>query len=491
MNFIFKDFKSNVIENNFLIITTDKFNKDDLNKLTKDLLDHNIDNYLKNENYTGSLNQKLSIPTGKNKIKKITFFGVGNNKKFNEKILKEAGAKLFDLVNQKSQNKVSIYFDTNIKAEERALVLFGFKIRSFIFNKYITKKKEENTCYIEEVTFLSNQPTQDENAYIKYIHLAEGVALSKNLISEPPNYLYPETFAQRCIELEKFGLKVEVLTSKEMQQLGMGALLGVAQGSTKEARLVVMKWNGSSKREQPLAFVGKGVTFDTGGLSLKPANFMKGMKYDMAGAGVVTGLMKTLALRKAKINAIGVIGLVENMPDGNAQRPEDIVTSMSGQTIEVLNTDAEGRLVLADALWYTQEKYTPKLIIDLATLTGAIIITLADKYAGLFSNNDKLSTQLTKAGIQTDEKLWRFPLSEEYDKMIDSKIADMQNISNGHGAGSITAAQFLQRFIKNNTPWAHIDIAGVDNLQDSPLHKSGATAFGVQLLNKFIEDNYE
>jgi leucyl aminopeptidase len=299
-------------------------------------------------------------------------------------------------------------------------------------------------------------------------------------------------FARRCKELKKVGLKVEILDKEEMQALGMNALLGVAQGSRAEPKLAIMRWEGGKKGAKPIAFVGKGVTFDTGGLSLKPAAAMIGMKYDMGGAAVVTGLMKTLALRNAKVNVVGVIGLVENMPDGNAQRPEDVIKSMSGQTIEILNTDAEGRLVLADALWYTQSMYKPELMIDLATLTGAIVVALANQYAGLFSNNDSISNKLYEAGIKTGEKVWRFPLDKEYDKMVDSKIADMQNIGSARGgAGSITAAQFLQRFV-NDVPWAHLDIAGVTTTdKHTEISQIGATGFGVRLLNQFVQDNYE
>ena len=272
----------------------------------------------------------------------------------------------------------------------------------------------------------------------------------------------------------------------------MGALLGVGQGSIRESQLVIMEYNGGNEKDAPVAFVGKGVTFDTGGISIKPAAGMEDMKYDMGGSAAVVGTMMALAGRKAKVNAVGVIGLVENMPGGNAQRPSDVVNTMSGQTVEVLNTDAEGRLVLADALWYTQVKHKPKLVVNLATLTGAIVIALGEEYAGLFSNNDNLSNKLTKAGTATGERLWRFPMGDEYDKMIDSQIADIQNISAGRGAGSITAAQFLKRFIKDNTPWAHLDIAGVAwTKKDQDICPKGATAFGVRLLDKFVAENYE
>jgi leucyl aminopeptidase len=284
---------------------------------------------------------------------------------------------------------------------------------------------------------------------------------------------------------------VQILGEAEMKKLGMGALLGVGQGSERESKLVVLRWNGGKKGDAPIAFVGKGVTFDTGGISIKPAGGMEEMKWDMGGAGVVIGLMKALAGRKAKVNVVCVAGCVENMPDGNAQRPGDVVTSMSGQTIEVLNTDAEGRLVLADALWYTKEKFKPKFMVNLATLTGAIIVALGTSRAGLFSNNDKLAEQLFKTGEKTGEELWRLPLADVYDKQINSDIADMQNIGKDREAGSITAAQFLQRFV-GDTPWAHLDIAGTAwSKKDSPIAVKGATAYGVRLLNELVADFYE
>jgi leucyl aminopeptidase len=304
--------------------------------------------------------------------------------------------------------------------------------------------------------------------------------------------IYPDSYAKECKKhLEKLGVKVEVLGEAQMKKLGMGSLLGVGQGSRKESKLVVMHWMGGKKTDKPVAFVGKGVTFDTGGISIKPSANMGDMKYDMGGSGTVVGLMKALAGRKAKANVIGVIGLVENMPDGDAIRPGDVLTSMSGQTIEVLNTDAEGRLVLADALWYTQDRFKPKFMIDLATLTGAIVVTLGDTRAGLFSNNDDLCEQLNKAAEATNENLWRLPMGEEYDKQINSEIADMQNIGTERQAGSITAAQFLQRFV-NDVPWAHLDIAGVAwDGKGKTTGPKGATAYGVRLLDNLVAENYE
>ena len=326
----------------------------------------------------------------------------------------------------------------------------------------------------------------------KYESLIQGIGLTKDLVSEPGNILHPDEYAKRISQLKKIGLKVNVYDQKKLKKLGMNALLGVGQGSIRGSYLVTIEWNGLKSNKKPLAFVGKGVCFDTGGISLKPAKFMEDMTYDMAGSAVVVGLMKNLALRKAKINAVGVVGLVENMPGGNAQRPGDIVKSYSGKTIEVLNTDAEGRLVLADALTYTEKKFKPQFIIDLATLTGAIIVSLGSEFAGLFSNNDKLSKQIYESGIKVGEKVWRMPLHKNYDKLMNSKNADMQNINYIGGAGSTTAAQFLQRFILDKTPWAHLDIAGMAfSKYGGALNSGGATGFGVRLLNQLIEDNYE
>ena len=324
--------------------------------------------------------------------------------------------------------------------------------------------------------------------------IADGVFFTRDLVSEPPNVIYPETLAEACKSLKKLGIRVDVLDEKQMKKLGMGALLGVGQGSVQPPRLVTMSWHGnpSANDKRPIAFVGKGVTFDTGGISIKPAGGMEDMKWDMAGAGAVIGAMMAIAGRKAKANVVGVVGLVENMPSGNAQRPGDVVKTMSGQTVEVLNTDAEGRLVLADAMWYAQEKFNPRCVVDLATLTGAIILSLGHEYAGIFSNDDKLSEQLTKAGKEVEEQLWRFPMGEAYDKEIDRPVADIKNIGSGRDAGSITAAQFLQRFIKKGTPWAHLDIAGMAwQGKDKPLGPKGATAFGVRLLDRLIADQFE
>ncbi len=366
--------------------------------------------------------------------------------------------------------------------------LHGLKLKSYEFNLYKSKKKEN----IFKITLIGKQSALSLKNKLKFKALEEGTFFTRDLVSEPGNILHPDEYAKRLLKLKKYGLKVTVYDQKKLKKLGLNALLGVGQGSIRGSYLVTVEWKGSKSKSKTLAFVGKGVCFDTGGYSLKPARFMEDMTYDMAGSAAVVGLMKTLALRKAKINAVGVVGLVENMVSGNAQRPGDIVKSYSGKTIEVLNTDAEGRLVLADALTFTEKKFKPELMVDLATLTGAIIVSLGSEYAGLFSNDDKLSKQLLDAGERVDEKLWRMPLHKNFDKLMDSKNADMQNINYVGGAGSTTAAQFLQRFILNKTSWAHLDIAGMAfSKYGGALNSGGATGYGVRLLNQFIEDNYE
>ncbi|MGN6516171.1 MAG: leucyl aminopeptidase [Rhizomicrobium sp.] len=369
----------------------------------------------------------------------------------------------------------------------------GAKLRGYGFNHYRTKARDEYDSTIKTVTVGTRDAAGAKKAWVAADAVAEGVYLARDLVNEPPNVLYPAEFARRAKSLTKLGLKVEVLGEAEMKKLGMGSLLGVGQGSERESQLVVMRWNGArNKNEAPVAFVGKGVCFDSGGLSLKPGASMMGMKGDMGGAAAVTGTMRALAARKARVNAVGVIGLVENMPDGKAQRPDDVVKSMSGQTIEVLNTDAEGRLVLADALTYTQQKFKPKFVIDLATLTGAIMIALGADHAGLFSNNDQLSARIAEAGAEVGEKVWRLPLSEAYDKLLKSKIADMKNIGGPH-AGSITAAQFLQRFVEKGQAWAHLDIAGVawQDGEQKPLSPGWGVGWGVRVLDRLVADHYE
>ncbi len=483
--------------------------------LKKNLIDKQIKNYVLfcDENYRIYGLSKLSavlqrrelnqlILSNKQKNKKFLLFNINPNqkiilikieKKINQTDVEKIGAEFFDYIKSNSLFETTI-FEQNIYDPSETNKYFlddflhGVQLKSYGFLKYKSKNKND----IFQITVSFRKKLQNFNKDKRYNSLIEGTNYTKDLVSEPGNVLHPDEYAKRLKQLKKFGLKITVYDKKKLKKMGMNALLGVGQGSIRGSYLVVLEWKGLKSKKKPLAFVGKGVCFDTGGISLKPAKFMEDMTYDMAGSAVVVGLMKNLALRKAKINAVGVVGLVENMPGGNAQRPGDIVKSYSGKTIEVLNTDAEGRLVLADALTFTENKYKPQFIIDLATLTGAIIVSLGSEYAGLFSNNDKLSKQLFDAGKKVDEKVWRMPLSKNYDKLINSKNADMQNINYIGGAGSITAAQFLQRFILKNTPWAHLDIAGMAfSKYGGALSSWGATGFGVRLLNKLIEDNYE
>lgn len=378
-------------------------------------------------------------------------------------------------------------------AELAAEFALGLRLRGYKFEKYKSKKPDADENHAEpmNVTMALDHAAAARDAHQAREAVAEGVEIARTLVNEPPNVIYPESFAEKASQLAKLGVEIEILDEKAMTKLGMGALLGVGQGSKRESRLVAMRWKGAkSKKAAPIAIVGKGVCFDSGGISIKPAAGMEDMKGDMAGAACVVGLMHALARRKAKVNAIGVIGLVENMPDGAAYRPGDILTSMSGQTIEVINTDAEGRLVLADALWWTKENAKPRLIIDLATLTGAIMVALGHEHAGLFSNDDELAGRLIAAGTATGETVWRMPIGSAYDKMIDSKFADMKNTGGRH-AGAVTAAQFLKRFV-GETPWAHLDIAGTGmGPPASEINTSWGPGWGVRLLDRLVTDYYQ
>jgi leucyl aminopeptidase len=380
------------------------------------------------------------------------------------------------------------------KAESGAHAAMGARLAAYRFDTYRTKLKPEQKPTLTSVEISMDGPAAAKARAEKDAAIVEGVFFARDLVSEPPNVLYPESFAERLRDLETIGVEVDILEPAAMERLGMGALLGVAQGSSRPARLVAMRWNGGSKGAKPVALVGKGVTFDTGGISIKPAAGMDEMKGDMGGAAAVAGAMKAVALRKAKANVVGVVALVENMPGANAQRPGDIVNTMSGQTIEVLNTDAEGRLILADAVWYAQDKYEPAAVIDLATLTGAVIVALGHEHAGMYANDEDLAHAITVAGQTEGELVWRMPLGAGYDKMIDSPNADMKNISGKPAAGSIVGAQFIKRFVKDGTPWAHIDIAGTawkPGPYEDPLSPAWATGFGVRLLNRLIQNRYE
>jgi leucyl aminopeptidase len=378
-----------------------------------------------------------------------------------------------------------------MKPDQVAELALGIRLRAYAFDRYKTKRKDDEEPAKEvKVTIAVATPAGVEKAFAPRDAVANGVVLARDLVNEPANVLYPEEFARRAGNLKKLGVVVDVLDVAAMKKLAMNALLGVGQGSAHESRLVIMRWNGGKKDGDPVAFIGKGVCFDTGGISIKPAGSMEDMKGDMAGAACVVGLLQALAERKARVNAVGAIGLVENMPDGKSQRPGDIVTTMSGQTIEIINTDAEGRLVLADVLHYVNTRFKPKFMVDLATLTGAIVVALGHEHAGLFANDNKLAERLLKAGAATGERLWRMPLGAEYDKKIDSKFADMKN-TGGRDGGSITAAQLLQRFV-DKTPWAHLDIAGTGmGSPQTDINKSWASGFGVRLLDRLVADHYE
>lgn len=432
------------------------------------------------------------------KLDRVVVAGIGRASELDGGRMEKIGAGVAKKLLTSGEKTVSVVVDGDIDGlkptpeDLAAHFAFGFKMRSYRFDRYLTKEPANKKISVTSLAMMAPSPGKAEGVFVPLDAVADGIAMARDLMFEPGNVIYPESYAKEVQKLEKTGLKIEVLNEKDMRKLGMHALLGVGQGSANESRFVIMEWNGADdQKADPVAFVGKGVTFDTGGISLKPGPGMEDMKYDMGGSATVVGLMRALATRKARVNAVGVIGLVENMPSHKAQRPGDIVKSMSGQTIEILNTDAEGRLVLADALWYTQERYKPKFMIDLATLTGAIIIALGHEFAGLFSNNDTLAKRLTQAGDEIGEPVWRLPLTETFDKAIDSKVADMKNIGSGRDAGSITAAQFLQRFT-NKVPWAHIDMAGTGWVKkDHPLLGSGATGYGVRLLDRLVADHYE
>lgn len=452
---------------------------------------------IKSSGFSGKKGKFVSI-LGADGYDRIVLVGVGGgDDKIKSKLdLQNLGGNIYSYLDKERVKAAEFIIENDVSEysseEAAAHIAYGTKLKSYRFDKYFTKRKDDQKPALENLVFRVKKDAEANKNYETLEKIADGVFFTRNVVSEPPNVLYPESYAEICKkELSPLGVKVEILDVKQMKKLGMGSLLGVGQGSVRESRMVVMQWLGGKKSDKILGFVGKGVTFDTGGISIKPSQDMDAMKYDMAGSGAVVGLMRALAARKAKANVVGVIGLVENMPDGGAQRPGDIVKSMSGQTIEVLNTDAEGRLVLADALWYTQDRFKPEFMVNLATLTGAITIALGEQRAGLFSNDDKLSERLFKVGEKTGERLWRLPLGPEYDKQIDSKVADMQNIGNAKGAGSITAAQFLQRFV-NGTPWAHLDIAGVAwTKKPLDIVPEGATGFGVRLLNKLVQEYYE
>jgi leucyl aminopeptidase len=454
---------------------------------------------LKASRYTGDVAEVLELlaPAGVD-ASRVLVVGMGPAGKANVGEFERIGGWVAARLATSGETQATVMLDEigeigTTPAEAAARVATGARLRFYRFDKYRTKESAAKKPSLQKLVIFTNAGKAADTAFARLNAVVDGVYLTRDLVSEPANVIYPKSMAERLKSLTALGVEVEILGEKEMRRLGMGALLGVAQGSVQEPQLVVMKWDGTGKKAKtpPVMLVGKGVTFDTGGISIKPAAGMEDMKWDMGGAGAVAGTMHALAARKAKAHVVGIVGLVENMPDGNAQRPGDVVKSMSGQTIEVINTDAEGRLVLCDAMWYAQERFKPTVMIDLATLTGAIIISLAHEYGGMFCNNDELAKQLASAGFTSGDRLWRLPMGDAYDKMINSQIADMKNVGPREG-GSITAAQFLLRFVKEGVTWAHLDIAGmVWSAKDGPLWEKGATGYGVRLLDRFVADHHE
>jgi leucyl aminopeptidase len=446
--------------------------------------------------FTGAKGQSLSV-LGQQQLGRLLLLGVGKPRELDARAAESLGGLVVADANAAGQKAVTVVVDpvkgTRLSpAEIAAHVALGARLRGYRFDKYKTKEKPEQKPTLEQVTVVVSTVAEAKRAYARLEPAVNAVFFTRDLVSEPANVLFPVEFARRARELTKLGVKVEILGEAEMKKLGMGALLGVGQGSARDSQLLVMRWMNGPKSQAPVALIGKGVCFDTGGISIKPAGGMEDMKWDMGGAGAVTGAMMLLAGRKARANVVGVCALVENMPSGEAQRPGDVVKTMSGQTVEVINTDAEGRLILCDAMWYAQEKFKPQAMVELSTLTGAIIVSLGHERAGLFSNNTALSNKLRAAGSMVGEKLWRMPLGPKYDKLIDSDIADMRNVSNGRDGGSITAAQFLQRFVQDGVAWAHLDIAGMAwSTKGNDTTPKGATAYGVRLLDRWIADNHE
>ncbi|WP_295136496.1 leucyl aminopeptidase [uncultured Reyranella sp.] len=447
--------------------------------------------------FTGAKGQTQTVLGHSGDIARLLLLGVGKGKELDARAAEGLGGVIAAEANAAGHTAVTVVVDP-VKgsrlspAQIAAHIALGIRLRNYRFDKYKTKDKPEQKLSLQQVTIVLAGPADARKAYAQLEPVVDAVFLTRDLVSEPPNVLYPVEFARRAKELTKLGVKVEILGEAEMKKLGMETLLAVGQGSGRDSQLLVMTWMNGPKGQAPVALIGKGVCFDTGGISLKPAAGMEDMKWDMGGAGAVTGAMRLIAGRKAKANVVAVCALVENMPDGNAQRPGDVVKSMSGQTVEVINTDAEGRLILCDAMWYAQEKFKPQAMIELSTLTGAIIVALGHERAGLFCNNTQLSNRLRAAGSGIGEKLWRMPLGPKYDKLIESEIADMKNVGGGRDGGSITAAQFLQRFVQDGVAWAHIDIAGVAwSGKGDVTTPKGATAFGVRLLDRLIAENYE
>ena len=457
-----------------------------------------ISNAINSKTLITKKGSSLSLFANKGKtIQEILIYFVGSIKNYNIEKADRIGGSIFSSI-PKTISSLTVYYAFNrnkkiINEEFAARIIHGMKLRSYTFYKYKLKSKNKHHHSLKEIEIITKDPSLAKKYYSPLKFLEEGVYLTRDLVSEPANVLTPIALSEEALKLKALGIKVEVLNLSQIKRLKMGALLGVAMGSSNEPRVVSMTWNGTknSKSKPEVCFVGKGVTFDTGGISIKPSGGMQDMKWDMGGSGVVIGLMKALAGRKAKVHISAVVGLVENMPSGKAQRPGDVVVASSGHSIEVINTDAEGRLVLADAVTYAINKFKPKRLIDLATLTGAVIVSLGPQRAGLFSNNDELANNIFNSGEKTGEKVWRLPVGEEYDDDIKSDIADMHNVGSGRGAGATSGAKFIEQFTQN-IPWAHLDIAGVTWAKsNSELYPAGGTAFGVRLLNTYVKDFFE
>lgn len=477
----------------------------------KVIKDDSFTHYPQDKEITSALLQDSALFKGKfgetellsfldsGKTKKILALGIGKEEELTSNKAEELGGLLHKKLSGMKIDSAIVFVPSSLEKIDTSflssLMASGALLASYRFHKYFTKKTESEKFITSTIEFTTQEADKAQELYTELSAIASGVFLARYVVSEVPNKLYPESYAEIIVnDLEACGIDVNVLGEREMRELGMGALLGVGQGSINESKMVIMKYDGAGSSDKPLCFVGKGVTFDTGGISIKPAANMHEMKYDMGGSASVVGLMKALAMRGAKVNAVGIVGLVENMPGGNAQRPGDVVHTYSGQTVEVLNTDAEGRLVLCDCLAYLQDKFSPEMVIDLATLTGAIVIALGYSYAGCFSNDDDLANKLLDSGKKTGEKVWRMPLDKDFDDMINSTVADIGNLGNERGiAGSSTAAHFLQRFIKEGVKWAHLDIAGVawDKTGKNPFCSPGASGFGVRLLNHLVKNYYE
>ena len=504
MDFIKFHSNSNITDNEYIFIVLNDSKKtlpeafDILDSRHNNIISHTLNN---NQLFSGKFGSMKSLTMNDSGyLKHVILVGAGQNEKVTDVILEDLGAKIITYLSRTKAKNVAIYLSEELnginKARCSCLIAFGAYLANYKFDIYKTKIDKEEESKLENINICLDDYEAAEKIYNSYYKaVAKGVCSARTLINEPGNILFAASYAQRVLaEFENIpNVNIRILGEAAMKELGMNALLGVNKGSVNEPRLVVIEYKGKGDDSQPLAFIGKGVTFDTGGICIKPSSGMWKMKYDMSGSAVVFGLLKSLALRKAKVNAIGVLGIVENMASGSAQRPGDIVTTMSGKTVEVIDTDAEGRLVLADAMWYAQEKYNPKLMIDIATLTGAVVVALGDVYAGLFTENDEMKNQLKLAGKKSGEELWHMPLAKEYDKMIKSDWADLANLGNpARNAGASTAAQFLANFT-NDVPWAHLDIAGVAWSEGSNNYRNtkGATAFGIKLLNQFIRDNHE